>query len=98
MTCLDVSDHEILVGSADNRVRMFDLRRGSIETDYVGGAVSSVSFTRDGQCYLVSCVSNTIKLFDKVSHITVTLNLTIGLNMKLSYHLVTPKILLWFEH
>ena len=79
VTCLDISDHEILVGSADNRVRLFDMRRGSIETDYVGGAVSSVCFTRDGQCYLVSCVSNTIKLFDKeyVSHIIINLYLNI---------------------
>jgi len=65
VTTLDVSDHEILVGSADGRVRLYDLRKGSLATDYVGGAVASTNFTRDGQCVLVSSVKNTIKLFDK---------------------------------
>jgi len=67
VTSLDVSDHEILVGCADSRLRRYDLRKGSLDTDYVGGAVSSVNFTRDGQCVLLSSVNNTVKLFDKTS-------------------------------
>jgi len=67
VTSLDVSDHEILVGSGDGRVRLYDLRKGSLITDYVGGPVASVCFTRDGQCSLVSCIKSTIKLFDKTS-------------------------------
>jgi len=67
VTALDVSDHEILVGSGDGKVRLYDLRMGSLSTDVVGGAVASVKFTRDGQCCLISSVKNTIKLFDKSS-------------------------------
>ena len=67
VTSLDVSDHEILVGCADSRLRLYDLRKGSLDTDFVGGAVSSVKFTRDGQCVLLSSVNNTVKLFDKTS-------------------------------
>jgi mitogen-activated protein kinase organizer 1 len=65
VTSLDVSDHEILVGSADCRVRRYDLRNGQMLVDYVGSPVSSVSFTKDGQCLLVSATNDTIKLFDK---------------------------------
>ena len=38
-----------------------------MHTDYVGSAVSSVCFTRDGQCILVggSAGGDTVKLFDK---------------------------------
>ena len=67
VTSLDCSDHEILVGSADGRIRLYDLRKGSLDTDYVGGVVASLCFTRDGQCVLVSCVGETVKLFDKSS-------------------------------
>ena len=67
VTSLDCSDHEILVGSADGRMRLYDLRKGSLDTDYVGGVVASLCFTRDGQCVLVSCVGETVKLFDKSS-------------------------------
>jgi len=65
VTSIDVSDHEILVGSADCRVRRYDIRNGQMLVDYVGGAVSSVCFTKDGQCMLVSATNDTVKLFDK---------------------------------
>eukprot|EP00088_Acartia_fossae_P035113 TRINITY_DN3612_c0_g1_i12.p1 TRINITY_DN3612_c0_g1~~TRINITY_DN3612_c0_g1_i12.p1 ORF type:complete len:340 (-),score=50.59 TRINITY_DN3612_c0_g1_i12:166-1185(-) len=67
ITSLDVSDHEILVGSADKHIRNYDIRMGSLVTDFVGDTVSCAKFTRDGQCSLVSCVASTIKLFDKTS-------------------------------
>ena len=48
-------------------VLRYDLRNGHMHTDYVGSAVSSVCFTRDGQCILVggSAGGDTVKLFDK---------------------------------
>ncbi len=39
VTSIDVSDHEIMVGCADGRVRRYDLRNGHLLTDYVGGQV-----------------------------------------------------------
>ena len=65
VTYLDVSDHEILTGSADCQVRLYDLRLGRLLTDYLGKTVSSVHFTRNGQCNLVSCQDSTVKLMDK---------------------------------
>lgn len=65
VTSIDVSDHEILVGCADSKVRRYDLRNGHMHTDYVGRPVSSVAFTKDGQCLLVAASNDTVKLFDK---------------------------------
>jgi mitogen-activated protein kinase organizer 1 len=67
VTSLDVSNHEILVGSGDGKARLYDLRAGSLLTDTLGGSVSSVRFTRDGQCVLASCVGQSIKLMDKMN-------------------------------
>ena len=69
ITSIDVSDHEILVGSADGKIRRYDLRNGSLITDVVGREpITSLSFTKDGQCVLVNSSGNsTIKLFDKAN-------------------------------
>lgn len=36
MLSVAVNDHEILTGSADNRVRRYDLRQGQMYLDFVG--------------------------------------------------------------
>jgi len=70
VTSIIVTDHEILIGCADGKVRMYDLRNGRLTTDlitYDGSAVSSISLTSDGQCYLVSTnkADDPLKLMDK---------------------------------
>ncbi|KAK2156527.1 hypothetical protein LSH36_211g03008 [Paralvinella palmiformis] len=65
VTSLKVLTHELLVGSADGRVRRYDIRMGKLFSDYIGKSVTSVSFTRDGQCFLVSTLDSTLKLIDK---------------------------------
>ena len=65
VTSIDVTDHEILVGCADGRARRYDLRNGQLLTDYVGGQITSVTFTKDGQCLLVGTSDDTVRLFDK---------------------------------
>lgn len=67
VTSIAVSNHEILVGSGDGCVRLYDLRAGSLLTDTIGGSVSSVTFTRDGQCILASPVGGSVKLLDKTT-------------------------------
>ena len=58
VTCLLITDHEIIIGSADGKVRTYDLRIGRMITDMItydaNSAVASVSLTSDGQCYLVN--------------------------------------------
>ena len=36
VTCMQVSDYEILTGSADGRIRRYDLRNGKLSTDMIG--------------------------------------------------------------
>ena len=72
VTCLIVTDHEIIAGSADGKVRTYDLRNGRMITDmitYDGSSVSSCSLTSDGQCYLVSTtkIGDSVKLMDKTN-------------------------------
>ncbi|KAL5022334.1 hypothetical protein ScPMuIL_001489 [Solemya velum] len=65
VTSLEVSDHEILAGSADGHIRRFDLRMGKLFVDTIGKSVSCVTFTRDGQCVLVGTLDSTLRLMDK---------------------------------
>lgn len=36
VTSIEVTDHEILTGSADSRIRRYDLRSGEMLSDYMG--------------------------------------------------------------
>lgn len=65
VTCLCVSDHEILTASLDCYIRRYDIRKGELCTDFLGSSCTSVTFTKDGQCILASCLNNTVKLLDK---------------------------------
>ncbi|CAH3185776.1 unnamed protein product [Porites lobata] len=65
VSSLMVSQHEILSGSIDGKVRNYDIRMGQLHVDCIGHPVTSVSFTRDGQCVLASTLDDTIRLMDK---------------------------------
>lgn len=64
---IKVTDHEILTGSIDCHVRRYDLRNGKLMTDFLGDAITCVSYTKDGQCILVSCADNAVRLLEKLS-------------------------------
>ncbi|KAI6180804.1 WD-REPEATS-REGION domain-containing protein [Aphelenchoides besseyi] len=65
--CLDVGNHEIVSGSADGHVRLYDIREGRLFVDYIGDAVTSVQLTDDQQCCLVSSMDGQVRLFDKTN-------------------------------
>lgn len=65
VTSLSVSDHEIVSTSLDCCVRRYDLRVGKLFQDNIGCSLNCVKFTKDGQCTLVSCLDNTLRLIDK---------------------------------
>ncbi|XP_066137815.1 WD repeat domain-containing protein 83 [Euwallacea fornicatus] len=67
ISSIRVSDHEILVGSVDCSVRRYDLRNGRCDADFVGAAITSATFSRDGQCILVGSADNVVRLLDKDS-------------------------------
>ncbi|MCJ1257664.1 hypothetical protein MMC24_005490 [Lignoscripta atroalba] len=65
VSSLHVVGHEIVTGSVDGRMRLYDLRMGMIHVDFVGQPITSVQQTRDGNAVLVSTLDSTIRLMDK---------------------------------
>ncbi|KAJ1543892.1 WD repeat-containing protein 83 [Nowakowskiella sp. JEL0078] len=61
----EIVDKQILTGSVDGHVRIYDIRTGEVIDDCIGPPVTSTSFSSDRQCILVSTLDNTIRLFDK---------------------------------
>ena len=51
----------------DCKIRNYDVRMGQLYVDFVGQPVTCVSFSRDGQCTLVSSLDDTIRLMDKAT-------------------------------
>ncbi|KAJ3177161.1 WD repeat-containing protein 83 [Geranomyces variabilis] len=62
---VQVVQHEILTGSVDGSIRVYDMRTGDFIADKVGHPVTSASFSGDKNCVLVSSLDSTIRLFDK---------------------------------
>lgn len=67
MTSIIISDHEIITGSVDGRVRTYDLRKGQLRTDVVASPVTSIALTQDADCLLVSTLDSTVRLFDRAN-------------------------------
>ncbi|OWK50138.1 WD repeat domain-containing protein 83, partial [Lonchura striata] len=65
ISSVKLSAHEILTGSVDGRVRRYDLRAGQLCSDYLGSPVTSVCFSKDGQCVLAASLDSTLRLLDK---------------------------------
>jgi len=60
-----VHHHEIMTGSVDGRIRLYDLRMGMVYTDVMGAAITSLTQTADGAAVLASTLDDTIRLVDK---------------------------------
>ncbi|KAK9499098.1 hypothetical protein O3M35_003607 [Rhynocoris fuscipes] len=65
ITSLHVTDFEIVTSSLDCRIRRYDIRAGSMYTDFIAEPVIWTSLTQDGQCYIISTSNNRILLLDK---------------------------------
>ncbi|XP_046822387.1 WD repeat domain-containing protein 83 [Vespa crabro] len=65
ISSIRTSDHEILSASFDGKIRRYDIRVGQMYSDYMKDAVTCASFTRDGQCIVVSCANDVVRLIDK---------------------------------
>jgi len=64
---LQVCGTELIVGSADGRLRNYDIRMGQLQEDYIGAAITSVRLSKDRNCILVSSTDNTLRLMDKAN-------------------------------
>jgi len=67
VTSMAVTNHSLLVGSADGYVRLYDLRQGTLATDCMPEAVTCVAVSRDMASHLVSVADESIKLIDRES-------------------------------
>ncbi|KAL8693480.1 MAG: hypothetical protein Q9218_001711 [Villophora microphyllina] len=65
VSSLHVLGHEIVTGSVDGKMRLYDLRMGMIYVDTLGHPITSVQQTTDGNAVLVSTLDSTIRLMDK---------------------------------
>ncbi|KAL3070090.1 hypothetical protein niasHT_036631 [Heterodera trifolii] len=65
--CLDANASEIVTGSADGNVRLYDLREGRLFIDYMKDSVISVHLTADNQCFFVASMGGTIRLIEKTN-------------------------------
>ena len=59
------NSYELLAGSVDGRVRIYDVRMGSLEEDVIGASVTSLARTRDGKGVLVGCLDSSVRLMDR---------------------------------
>ncbi|KAL8858607.1 MAG: hypothetical protein Q9178_004901 [Gyalolechia marmorata] len=65
VSSLDVLGHEIVTGSVDGKMRLYDLRMGMMYVDTIGYPITSVQQTKDGNGVLVSTLDSVIRLMDK---------------------------------
>lgn len=64
VTSIVIKDRQIVVGSADGKVRTYDLRKGQLQTDTIGQPVTSVQSSSDQDTVLISSLDSTIRLLD----------------------------------
>lgn len=60
-----IADVEIIAGSADGRLRTYDIRMGEVKEDYIGHAITSAKISKDKNCILVNSLDSTMRLMDK---------------------------------
>nr|CAG8619022.1 1076_t:CDS:2 [Entrophospora candida] len=65
ITSLLVKDYEIVAGSTDGNIMIYDLRMGALLTDYISHPVTSVTLSGDNNCILASSLDSVIRLMDK---------------------------------
>ncbi|KAH0541766.1 hypothetical protein FGG08_003788 [Glutinoglossum americanum] len=65
VSSVDIQGHEIVTGSVDGKLRLYDLRMGQVHVDLIGHPVTSVIHTSDSTAVLTSTLDSTIRLFDK---------------------------------
>ena len=62
-----VDDYILYTASIDGRIRTYDIRKGKLITDHVMESLTNISISIDKNCILVSCLDNSLKLFDTSS-------------------------------
>ncbi len=63
--CIQFGTSEILVGSFDGFVRIYDIKNSQMVKDKIGEAITSSKYSTDELCYIVGCADDTVKLIDR---------------------------------
>ena len=67
ISSIKVHDCQILCGSVDGCIRLYDVRAGQMIQDSITFPITHVSFSSDKNCILASSLDGTIRLLDKDS-------------------------------
>uniref|UniRef100_A0A914YE27 WD repeat domain-containing protein 83 n=1 Tax=Panagrolaimus superbus TaxID=310955 RepID=A0A914YE27_9BILA len=63
--CIDINGSQIATGSADHRMRLYDIRQGKLSIVDAGESVTDVHITDDNECILMASMKQSIKVIDK---------------------------------
>lgn len=64
VTSIVIRDRQIIAGSADGKVRTYDLRKGQLQTDTIAQPVTSIQLSSSQETVLVSSLDSSIRLLD----------------------------------
>lgn len=59
---LAVDGEQIVAASVDGCLRAYDVRKGALQVDSLASPITSACVTNDGQCVLVSCLDDRLRL------------------------------------
>lgn len=62
VTSIKKTNHQIISSCVDGKLRIYDLRFGSLQTDSYSDPITSLAVTNDKNCTLSSCLGSTIML------------------------------------
>ena len=65
VTCVRVTQHQVVAASLDGKVRSYDLRAGKMLSDDVGEPITSLDIPPSGDVLLVSSLDDTLRLLDR---------------------------------
>ncbi|KAF9129520.1 hypothetical protein BGW39_004079 [Mortierella sp. 14UC] len=67
ITSIKIKGSDLLAGCVDGSIRIYDIRMGTLITDQIFEPVTSVSFSKDGNCVLASSLDDTLRLMDRAN-------------------------------
>ncbi|KAF9092223.1 hypothetical protein BGX23_004493 [Mortierella sp. AD031] len=67
VTSIKIKGSDLLAGCVDGSIRIYDIRMGTLITDEIFEPITSVSFSKDGNCILASSLDDTLRLMDRAN-------------------------------
>ncbi|KAF9376135.1 hypothetical protein CPC16_000341 [Podila verticillata] len=67
VTSIQIKGSDLLAGCVDGSIRIYDMRMGALITDQIFEPITSVSFSKDGNCVLASSLDDTVRLMDRAN-------------------------------